>query len=272
MAREPGGRVGFIGLGHMGARMVELLLDADQDVVVWARRAAAVEVFEGRVQVASTPAELARSCGIVGICVWDEAGVAEVLGGAEGVLAGLRPGAVVAVHSTVGPEASRRLAAMVEGAGGVFVDAPVSVRGPDRRLLVMVGGEASALDAHRGFFDAIGDPVVRLGPVGGGQLAKLMNNTMLAATVALGAEVVALGGELGLDVAGLLQVLTTGSAGGTWAALLAPSTSTGREALQGRTQEWATKDVGLALEALAAAAVATDGPAIQLARRTAGLG
>src|SRR5690606_926477 len=138
-----------------------------------------------------------------------------------GLLAGLRPGGTVVVHSTIGPDAAQTLAAAVESSGHALIDAPVSHRGPDRKLPVMVGGRPEVVDAAQPVLDAVGEPVVRLGGVGAGQLAKLVNNTMLAATVSLGADVLELGAQLGLDPQGLLEVLSVGSSGGTWTGLLA---------------------------------------------------
>ena len=83
--------VGFIGLGSMGSRIVTLLLDGGHHVTAWARRPASLEPFGGRCDRAASPAEVGARSELVGICVWDDHDVDEVLLGADGVFAGLPP-------------------------------------------------------------------------------------------------------------------------------------------------------------------------------------
>jgi 3-hydroxyisobutyrate dehydrogenase-like beta-hydroxyacid dehydrogenase len=85
----------------MGSRIVTLLLDAGHHLTVWARRPASLEPFGGRCDLAASPAAVGETSELVGICVWDDHDVDEVLLGADGVFSGLRPGGVVAVHSTI---------------------------------------------------------------------------------------------------------------------------------------------------------------------------
>jgi 3-hydroxyisobutyrate dehydrogenase-like beta-hydroxyacid dehydrogenase len=243
--------IGFIGVGAMGTQIVNLLLDAGHHLTLWARRPASVAPFRGRSSIARTPAEVAQASDVIGICVWGEDDVDEVLTGEHGVLAGIRPGAVVAIHSTISPGACQRLQATAAASGARLIDAPVSVGSRAPRLLVMVGGERSAVDDFRPALEAFGDPVLHLGPVGSGQIAKLVNNTMLAATVGLGEDAMTFGAQLGLDTSALAAVLTSGSARGTWTALLARAQERAVPGVAGRTGEWASKDVGL-VESLAA--------------------
>jgi 3-hydroxyisobutyrate dehydrogenase-like beta-hydroxyacid dehydrogenase len=240
-------QIGFIGLGSMGTRIVRLLLESDFDVTVWARRAASVEPLAGLVTVVNSPAAVGSAADLVGVCVWDEHDVEEVLLAEHGVFAGLAPGGTVMVHSTIPPSACQRLAALGSDRGINVLDVPVSVGANAPKVLAMIGGDPAVVEAARPALEAFGSPAVHLGPLGSGQIAKLVNNTMLAATVGIGANALALGAALGLDEHALLSVLSVASSGGTWTGLLrrrrdAPA---GND-VAGRTNEWATKDVALA--------------------------
>lgn len=259
--------VGFIGLGNMGTRIATQLVDGGHHLTVWARRSVSLAPFAGRAAVAASPAMVAETSDLIGICVWDERDVDEVLLGQGGVLSGIKPGSVIAVHSTISPAGARRLAQEAAGQGAALVDAPVSIGSRSPKLLVMVGGDHGAVERCRAAFDSFGDPVVHLGPVGSGLVAKLVNNTLLAATVALGRDAIALGGQLGMDEGALLTTLASGSSGGTWSSLLAHQH--GRGALAGRTNEWAVKDVALTERLAAEAGVDPDRAVLHLATQGA---
>ena len=205
----------------MGSRIVTLMLDAGHHLTLWARRPASLDPFAGRVDVATSPAGVAEASELVGICVWDESGVNEVILGDGGVLAGMRTGGVVAVHSTISPAACRRLHAEAADRGVGLVDAAVSVGANLPRLLVMVGGDPAVVAQSHEAFESFGDPVAHLGPVGSGQIAKVVNNTLVAATVGLADDAIALGHDLGLDESAFAEALAVGSAGGTWSGLIA---------------------------------------------------
>ncbi|MCI3274289.1 NAD(P)-dependent oxidoreductase [Streptomyces cylindrosporus] len=210
-------RVGFIGLGSQGGPMARRIIDAGHDTTLWARRPASLVPFaDTPAERAASPAELAGNSDLVCVCVVDDADVEEVLTGEHGVLAGLRKGGVIAVHSTVHPDTCRRLADRARAYGVTLIDAPVSGGGPaaaEGRLVVMVGGEPGTVAYCRPVFATYGDPVVHMGPVGTGQLAKLLNNVLFTANLATAADTLALGRELAIDQAALAQVLANGSAG-----------------------------------------------------------
>ncbi|MGW4911189.1 NAD(P)-dependent oxidoreductase [Streptomyces sp. NPDC004270] len=211
-------RVGFIGLGSQGAPMARRIVDAGYETTLWARRPATLVPFAdtpaGR---AASPADLAAASDLVCVCVVDDADVEEVLTGTHGVLAGLRRGGVVAVHSTVHPDTCRRLADHARTHGVALVDAPVSGGGPaaaEGRLVVMAGGESGTVAYCRPVFATYADPVVHMGPLGTGQLAKLLNNVLFTANLATAADTLALGRDLAIDPAALARVLAHGSAAG----------------------------------------------------------
>ena len=214
-------RVGFIGLGDQGAPMARRIVEAGYPTTIWARRAAALEPFAGTAAaVAPSPRQLGAASDLVAVCVRDDAGVEAVLNGPDGALAGMGPGSVVAVHSTVHPDTCRRIATDAERRGITLIDAPVSgggVAALEHRLLVMVGGDAGAVERCRPVFETYGDPVLHLGPVGAGQVAKLVNNVLFTAHLALGTQAYALAAALDIEPAAFAQVLAHAS-GGSFAA------------------------------------------------------
>ena len=208
-------RVGFIGLGSQGAPMARRIIDAGYPVTLWARRAASLEPFAGTpAAVADSPAELAKASDLVCICVVGDADVEEVVADEGGVLAGLGEGGVIAVHSTVHPDTCRRLAARAGARGTALIDAPVSGGGmaaAEGRLLVMAGGEPETVEFCRPVFATYADPVVHLGPLGSGQVTKLLNNLLFTANLATAASALTLGRELGVDPRRLAEVISHGS-------------------------------------------------------------
>ena len=207
-------RVGFVGLGSQGGPMARRIIDAGFPTTLWARRAPSLEPYAGTPasSVDSLP-ELGAACDVLCVCVVDDAGVDGVLRGPQGALAGMRPGGVVVIHSTVHPQTCRQLQADYPQLK--ILDAPVSGgggRAAEGTLLVMVGGDASTLDSCRSVLESFADPLVHLGPLGSGQEAKLLNNALFTAQLGLAAEVFALAQDRGLDLPGLATVLRGGSA------------------------------------------------------------
>jgi 3-hydroxyisobutyrate dehydrogenase-like beta-hydroxyacid dehydrogenase len=144
---------------------------------VWARRSETLAAFaDTEAAVAESPSALAAASDPVCLCVVGDADVTQVVEGAEGVLNGLAPGSIIAVHSTVHPDTCRKLAAVAAQHDVQVVDAPVSGGGQtaaEGRLLVMVGGETDAVERRRPAFDCYAGRVVQLGASGAGQVAKL---------------------------------------------------------------------------------------------------
>lgn len=220
-------RVGFIGLGDQGGPMARRIAEEAHPLTIWARRSATTGSFaDTSATVASSPAELGAASDVVGVCVVADADVEDVLMRPDGVLAGMAPGGIVAVHSTIRPETCLRLADEAAARGIALVDAPVSGGGDAAargELLVMVGGEEEDVARCRPVFDAFADPVVHLGPVGSGQRAKLLNNLVFTAQVAVAIETFSLADGLGMDRTAVAQVLAHGSGGSRAAAILAAS-------------------------------------------------
>ena len=213
-------RVGFIGLGSQGGPMARAIVDGGYDMTLWARRAASLEPFaDTTAKVAGSPAELGATSDLVCLCVVGDADVEEVLGGDTGVLAGMAEGGIsggiIAIHSTVHPDTCRRLAEMAAAKGVSLIDAPVSGGAPavaEKRLLVMVGGDPEIVERCRPVFETYANPVIHLGGLGSGQVAKLLNNLMFTANLANAKTTLKLGEALGVNTSSLSDVLTRGSA------------------------------------------------------------
>src|SRR6476469_5695403 len=195
-------RAGFVGLGSQGAGMAQRLVDCGVPTTLWARRAESLAPFAGRVDVAPDLPALGRASDVVGICVTDGDAVRTVVLGPDGVLAGMAPGSVLAIHSTIGPDECAPIAAAAAARGVDVVDAPVSGGGAAAEagaLTVYVGGEAAAVGRARRVLDHYGETVLHMGPLGSGLRTKLLNNALVAAHFALAADAMSTGAALGLD-------------------------------------------------------------------------
>jgi 3-hydroxyisobutyrate dehydrogenase-like beta-hydroxyacid dehydrogenase len=208
-------RVGFIGLGSQGGPMARRIVEAGYATTLWARRPESLEPYaDTAARTAASPAELAAASDLVCLCVVNDADVEEVITGEQGVLAGLAAGGIIAVHSTVHPDTCRSLAERAAARGVTLIDATVSGGGPGAAagaLLVMVGGDDETVERCRPVFETYGDPVTHLGPLGSGQLAKLINNVLFTANLGAAASALALGESLGMDRQRLADVVSHGS-------------------------------------------------------------
>lgn len=264
-------RVGFIGLGSQGGPMARRIVDAGYATTLWARRPASLEPYaDTAATTAGSPAALAAASDLVCVCVVGDDDVRQVVTGESGVLAGLSPGSILAVHSTVHPDTCRELAELAAARQVSLIDAPVSGGGPGAAagtLLVMAGGPAAAVEAARPVFATYANPIVHLGDVGAGQFAKLLNNLLFTANLATAEGALRLGGELGLDIARLGEVITHGTANSFALGRVVASGGT-LDGLAVRAGDLLRKDVGL-LADLAAATGAT--PGIELTAADAAL-
>ncbi|GAC1612170.1 MAG: hypothetical protein NVS3B27_01240 [Novosphingobium sp.] len=181
-------------------------------LTVWARRAEALAPFvtEGAT-VAASVAELGSACDHVGVCVIDDAGVAAIC---DDLIPAMRPGSLLAIHSTILPASCESLAARCAERGVLFLDAPVSGGGGGAAggtLTVMCGGSAEAFAAARPVLDTFAGLCVHLGPAGSGQRAKLVNNALMAANMGLAHAALGAGEALGLDRKALADLVKASS-------------------------------------------------------------
>ncbi len=242
-------QVGFVGLGSQGGPMARRIIDAGFPTTLWARRPASLEPYQDTAaSYADNPADLGVASDILCVCVVDDAGVDEVLRGPSGALEWMGDGSIVIIHSTVHPATCLRL--QDDYPNLHIVDAPVSGGGhkaAEGELLVMVGGPAEVVDRCRPVLDTFGDPVLHLGPLGAGQEAKVLNNTVFAAQLALAAEVFALAARRGLDQQALATILSSGS-GRSYAAEVVAGGGFDLEVLGPLAGELLAKDVGILVD------------------------
>jgi len=206
---------GFIGLGHQGTPMAERMIAAGLQPWLWARRPDVLERYQYTdSHQAASPAELGAKCDVIGLCLYDARATDAVLSGPDGLLGEIRPGTVLAIHATVGPDYVIDLAQRVSSRGVQVVDAPVS--GGDAaaqgQLLVMVGGEETPCAACEPMLTAYAKTVVRLGGLGTAQTTKLLNNALMTAITGMVFDVFDIGRRLGINEKGLGAVLAGGSA------------------------------------------------------------
>ncbi|HEX8926525.1 MAG TPA: NAD(P)-dependent oxidoreductase [Terriglobales bacterium] len=200
-------KVAFLGLGIMGRSMAANLVKAGHEVTVWNRTPG--KTVE-RARVASTPAEAARGCQAIWICVSDTKAVEEVLFGQHGVADVLQPGTVVADSSTILPEATEEFGKRVEKTGAHFLDAPVTgskAGAADGTLTFMLGGDAEVIARVQPLLNAMGKKFVHLGKNGAASSAKIALNMMNAMIVEGFAEGLTLARKLGVDPDKLLELI-----------------------------------------------------------------
>ncbi len=221
MAVSPGSTsVGLAGLGNLGLPLASALVRAGWDVTVLDPLPDPVRALvECGARAARAPSELA-GCDVLVLVVPDDAAVCGLLEGPGGYLAAGPNGRTVVLHSTVLPETATRLAGLGADHGVAVLDAPVSggaERAATGELTVMVGGDAAAVAHVRPLLDAVGDPVLHVGPPGAGAATKLANQLAMFANLAGMYEAVDLAAAHGVAVPDLVTALST-SLGDSWVA------------------------------------------------------
>ncbi|HDH26935.1 MAG TPA: NAD(P)-dependent oxidoreductase [Actinobacteria bacterium] len=210
-------KVGFIGMGIMGAGMARNLIDDGFDVRIWNRTSSRMEpLIEAGASPADSPADVARRCDIIMICVSDTPDVQEVVLGEFGVVEGVEPGALVVDHSTISPSATLELAKAVEERGAHWLDAPISggsegaVKGT---LAIMVGGDEAQVERARPFMEAYGNTITHVGGQGAGQMVKLVNQILVVINGLAVAEALIFAQAAGLDLVKTVKAVEGGGAG-----------------------------------------------------------
>jgi 3-hydroxyisobutyrate dehydrogenase len=212
-------RIGFIGLGTMGAPMARRLLEAGHEVTVHNRtreREAPLEALGAR--PAASPRECARDRELVITMVSDTPDVQAVVLGEGGAVEGMERGSVLVDMSTISPATTRLIAAALNDHGVAMLDAPVSggSEGAEHGTLsIMVGGDASVLERVRSVLEVLGKTVTHVGPIGSGQVTKAVNQVIIAGTYAAIAEGLAVGLAAGIDIEAA-HAAVSGGAAGSW--------------------------------------------------------
>jgi 3-hydroxyisobutyrate dehydrogenase-like beta-hydroxyacid dehydrogenase len=204
--------LGFIGLGNMGSRIAQRLLDHGYPLVAYDRNMAKAEaVVAERGFAAKNIPELVRTADVVLSCLTNDEAVQSVYAGPAGVFAEARPGTVVLEMSTISPESSRALHRLGAESGIEVLDVAISGSTPAAEqgtLTLLAGGNRDLFSAAEPIFQAIAKQYFLLGGPGSGTAMKLVVNTLLGIGMQAIAEAVVLGEKTGLDRQSLLEVLS----------------------------------------------------------------
>lgn len=244
--------VAFIGLGVMGYPMAGHLARAGHEVTVYnrTREKARQWVAEHGGRSCPTPAEAATEQDFIMICVGNDNDLTDVISGPEGVLAGARSGAVIVDHTTASAEVARRLAGLAGEQGVGFLDAPVSggqAGAEHGQLTVMVGGEEAVFDLARPVINSYARMVKLMGPVGNGQLTKMVNQICIAGLVQGLAEALHFAQCAGLDGEAAMAVISKGAAQ-SWQLENRHKTMLAGEFDFGFAVDWMRKDLAIVLD------------------------
>lgn len=209
-------RIGFIGLGIMGAPMTRNLMKAGYSLTVYNRSRPPLEALAAEgATIATSPKNLAEQVDVVITCVSDSPDVEAVVLGANGVIEGVRSGMLYIDMSTIAAATSRKIYQALKEKGVSALDAPVSggdIGAQQGTLSIMVGGDQAAFDRALPIFQAMGKNIVRIGEAGAGQITKSCNQIVVALTVQAVAEALTLAKKSGVDPAKVREALLGGFA------------------------------------------------------------
>ena len=210
-------RIGWIGTGVMGSSMVSHLIDAGFSATVYTRsRDKAQTVLAQGAAWAESPKAVAEGSDVVFSIVGFPADVREVMLGANGALAGSKPGNILVDMTTSDPSLAAEIYQAAKEMGVSSVDAPVSggdVGAKNAALSIMIGGEKDVVDALRPCWEAMGKTIVFQGPAGSGQHTKMVNQTLIATNMIGVCEALLYGHQAGLDLPTVLKSVGSGAAG-----------------------------------------------------------
>jgi 4-hydroxybutyrate dehydrogenase/sulfolactaldehyde 3-reductase len=209
-------QLGFLGLGNMGGGMVHSLLSAGFPVVVHDPITQLVQSLEREgATAAGSVGEVARRAEVVLSSLPMPADVEAAVLGEDGLLAAMSPSNTYIDLSTIDPGTSRRLHAALAEKGVRMLDCPVG-KGPAEaargELTLMVGGDAAVLEEMRAVLSALGSPIFHCGPAGAGAAAKVVNNLVSCALVALNAEAMVLAAKAGVELDVMCAIMKTTAA------------------------------------------------------------
>jgi 3-hydroxyisobutyrate dehydrogenase-like beta-hydroxyacid dehydrogenase len=245
-------RTAFIGLGVMGYPMAGYLAKNGHDVTVYNRTAAKADAWcqEYGGQSAATPADSAKDAEIIFSCVGNDHDVREVLLGENGVLASVSGGSVIVDHTTASATVAREIATIAAGKSVGFLDAPVSggqAGAENGQLTVMAGGTTDDFERAAPVMDCYAKAITHIGPVGAGQLAKMVNQICIAGVVQGLAEGLHFAKKAGLDPAVVIESISKGAAQ-SWQMENRWQTMVNDEFDFGFAVDWMRKDLAIALE------------------------
>ncbi|XXK27418.1 NAD(P)-dependent oxidoreductase [Arenicellales bacterium nBUS_45] len=245
-------KAAFIGLGVMGYPMAGHLLKKGFDVTVYNRTAEKADqwIAEYGGKRASTPQQAALGAQIVFSCVGNDDDVREISAGPEGAFSAMEAGAVFVDHTTASAAVARELSIKAEERGVYFLDAPVSggQAGAENGVLtVMVGGDPAVFEIAQPVIKSYARAVGLMGPVGSGQLTKMVNQICIAGLVQGLSEGIDFGRRCGLDMEQVLDVISKGAAQ-SWQMENRGITMKDDQFDFGFAVDWMRKDLSLCLD------------------------
>lgn len=208
-------KLGFIGLGIMGAPMAGHLIAAGHEVYLHSRSSVPGALTAAGGIACASPAEVGQAAEIVFVMVPDTPHVEAVLFGAAGLAGALSPGKAVVDMSSISPIATKDFAARIAALGCDYVDAPVSggeVGAKAASLTIMCGGAQAAFDRVRPFLEVMGRNITLVGGVGDGQTCKVANQIIVALNIEAVAEALLFASRAGADPAKVREALMGGFA------------------------------------------------------------
>ena len=192
--------------------MARRMIDAGLDTILWARRPEALDPYrDTNARFAETIAELGRLADHVGVCVVNDDDVQQVC---NELVPEMKAGSRIVIHSTILPKTCSAIERQAAERGIKLIDAPVSGGGPAAEageLTVMAGGDPADVDAARPALESFAKLIVHLGPVGAGQHAKLINNTLFAANLGMAHDALLAANTLGISRDALFELVRASS-------------------------------------------------------------
>lgn len=245
-------KVGFVGLGIMGAAMAKNLLGAGHDLVVHNRtRAKAEALAEHGAQVADSPGEVAQKCGVVITMLPGPPDVWQVVAGEGGLLDSAQEGSVIVDMSTSSPALARELHRAAKERGVGTLDAPVSggdVGAAEGTLSIMVGGDEEDFGRALPLFEVMGGTIIHVGGVGTGQTVKACNQIVVALVIEAVSEALVLASRGGANPERVVEALSGGLAASKVLEVKGGKLLSGDFSPGGKA-EYHRKDLGIALAA-----------------------
>ncbi|SHE98224.1 2-hydroxy-3-oxopropionate reductase [Modicisalibacter ilicicola DSM 19980] len=242
-------KIGFLGTGIMGAPMARRLAEAGHQIRAWNRTASKAEaLLPLGVEIGSTPARTVEESDVVIVMLSSGPVCDDILLAPQGVLDAMRRDSTLVVMSSIPVANAERQAEAASARGIHYLDAPVSggEQGAiEGKLAIMAGGESTAFERLSGLLEVLGNPV-RVGPAGAGQLAKLVNQLVVASTIATVSEAMLLAERGGADPAKVREALLGGFADSTILRAHAPR-MLARDFKPGGPAKWQLKDTQTAL-------------------------
>jgi 3-hydroxyisobutyrate dehydrogenase-like beta-hydroxyacid dehydrogenase len=245
-------QLGFLGLGIMGYSMAQHLVKSGNEVALWSHSGEKAKELakEGKATACATPKEVAERADFIFYCVGDSEMARQVTLGPDGMIDGVRHGAVIADCSTISPAVSKEIGAAFAKKGAHFLDTPCTGSRPGAEggtLTFMIGGDQAAYESAKPYLEIMGKVFYYCGAAGQGLQAKLTQNLVLANFMEAFSEGMVLATKAGIDPELMLEILNNSAAKSGLIAYKAPFIFA-RDFRTNFSLKWMAKDVGLALE------------------------